>query len=170
MTNRQIGALVACIMAAMGLMIYFFQKEPNSLDDYNKKAIHQILDRYEKIKNTEYTEALHDTLVEIIKARRECFSTQVTSNERNDTCRKAYINSIFQTARAAIKSAPMPGRFIRCIGECPIAGSLCSGEPGTSEEECLDMEVRCIEYCLDEYWRGGEFPDETDYTRMKSKK
>jgi len=35
------------------------------------------------------------------------------------------------------------------------------------ELECIEMEARCIEYCLDEYWRGGSFPDGNTYTYKK---
>jgi len=48
-------------------------------------------------------------------------------------------------------------------------GTQRNGEEERSEAECIEMEVRCIEYCLDQYWRGGTFPDENNYTYGKSK-
>ena len=69
-----------------------------------------------------------------------------------------------------INSAPLRGLFIRCVRECPIAGSLCNGEPGASEAECIKTEARCIETCLDQFWRGGTFPDENNFTYKKNKK
>lgn len=168
-SNRQIMGLTLILLGVLALLIYFHHKETNRRDLYNKKAIKLSLETYELIKTTELSDTLHDRLVEIIQARKDCSAIQVSYDERNSRCRKAYINEIFQLARANIKSAPMPGLFIRTIRECPIAGSLCNGEVGRSEAECIEMEVRCIEYCLDQYWRGGTFPDENNYTYGKSK-
>jgi hypothetical protein len=38
-----------------------------------------------------------------------------------------------------------------------------------TDEECIEMEAKCIEYCLDVYWRGGTFPHGDTYIQTKNK-
>ena len=148
-------------------LLYLLHYRNDDIDNYNKKAIEVTLEKYEAIKKIEISDHLNGNLVEIIKGRKECFLSQIPYFSRNKKCNKDYINKIFELARDDIKSAPsdrdyiqsepMLGLFVRCLQECPIYGSLCNGEEGSSEQECIDMEARCIEYCLDENWRGGNF-------------
>lgn len=148
-------------------VLYSYRNENHK--DYNKQALDAFLKKYELVKQTETSEKIYDELIKIINNRKNCFVSHTSYNARTNSCRKEYVNALFRLARENIKSAPMPGLFIRCIRECPISGSLCSGEEGTSEKECIETEAKCIEFCLDEHWRGGTYPDEDDYTSNKKK-
>lgn len=150
-------------------LVYGYHYSTNKQENYDKKAIKKALEQYEQIRKTILSHELHFELLKIIKARKECFSTQKSWDARSVSCKRKYVNDIVLLARDKIKSAPMRGLFIRSIRECPIAGSLCKGEEGTQELECMEMEARCIEYCLDAYWRGGSFPDGNTYTYKKNK-
>lgn len=168
MTDKKMHIAVCLILAGIFFILYNYFHDNQTQKDYNKKAIVASLEKYELIKKTELSK-LHDQMLEIIRNRRDCFFSRFSYSERNDKCNRDYTNSIVQLARDNIKSAPMPGLFIRCIKECPIAGSLCNGEEDSNELDCIEMEARCIEYCFDEYWRGGNSPNGNIYTYKKNK-
>lgn len=151
------------------VLIYLGHYSHDDQENYDKRAIEKSIEQYEQSKLTVLSEELHSDLIRIIEARKECFSSQKSYDGRSATCKRAYVNEIVRLARNKIKSAPMRGLFIRAIRECPIAGSLCNGEYGMQEIECIEMEARCIEYCLDQYWRGGSFPDANTYTYKKNR-
>lgn len=165
MTDKRILITSFLFLAAIFFILYEYFYDNQNQSDYNKRAIKNSLEKYELIKKTELSEELYDQILEIIRNRNDCFSSRFSYSERKDKCNREYTNKIIRLIRAKIKSAPMPGLFIRCIKECPIAGSLCNGEEGRNELECLEMEARCIEYCLDEYWRGGNFPNGSTYKK-----
>ncbi|MBU0973643.1 MAG: hypothetical protein KKC20_23590 [Proteobacteria bacterium] len=165
-TKRAFGILF--VSGLICALVYGYQYKGHRQDNYDKKAIESSLEKYELAKKTEVSEQLRDPIFKIIQDRKDCYSSQVAYSERNNTCKRAYTNIIVQLARDTIKSAPMRGLFIRCIRECPIAGSLCNGEPGTNEQDCIKTEARCIEFCLDNYWRGGAFPDENNFIYKKN--
>lgn len=150
-------------------LVYGYHYTTNKQENYDKNAINQALEHYKQIQTTILSDELHSELLRIIKARKECFSTQKSYDARSVTCKREYVNDLVRLARDKIKSAPLRGLFIRGIRECPIAGSLCNGEEGTQELECMETEARCIEFCLDAYWRGGSFPDGNTYTYKKNK-
>lgn len=155
------------LFGVVGFGVYELASK-NKQEDYSEKAINASLEKYEKIKKTHLSKDLRKELISLIEERKDCFATRISYKNRSATCKRGYVNEIVLLARKKIKSAPMRGLFIRCVRECPIAGSLCSGEEGTQEEECIETEARCIEYCLDEYWRGGIFPNGNTYTYKKN--
>ncbi len=158
---------IALVLACVGMLLYGYNYQDTNLDDYSEKAINASLEKYEKVKKTDLSSDLHPTLVKIISHRKECFATQATYSARSKTCKRIYTNEIVQMARHNVKSAPMRGLFIRCVRTCPIAGSLCSGEEGTNKVECVNTEARCIEYCLDKYWRGASVHNGGKYNYKK---
>ncbi|MCP4021584.1 MAG: hypothetical protein GY729_07065 [Desulfobacteraceae bacterium] len=166
--NKRMATTSLLLISFVCLLVFLHMQTNQNQTNYNKKNVELILERYEEVKQTDLSNELHAKIFDIVQTRRDCFASQVTYDARNNTCRKEYTLSIFQLARENIKSAPMLGLFIRCIRECPIAGSLCTGEEGTNEDQCIDMEARCIEFCLDKYWRGGEYADGHSYTENKN--
>lgn len=168
--DRKILLLSFLCFGIIAVLVYGYNYSSNTEENYDKKILENALEQYEKIKTTILSDELHAELLNIINARKECFSSQKHYDGRSATCKREYVNSIVLLARNKIKSAPMRGLFIRSIRECPIAGSLCNGEEDAQELECIEMEARCIEYYLDTYWRGGSFPDENTYTYKKTRK
>jgi len=155
------------LFGVVGFVVYELASK-NKQEDYSKKAINASLKRYEQIKKTDLSKDLRKELIFLIEERKDCFAAQISYENRSATCKRGYVNRIVLLARRKIQSAPMRGLFIRCVRVCPIAGSLCSGEEGTQEKDCIETEARCIEYCLDKYWRGGTFPDGDTYTYKKN--
>jgi len=168
-TDKRVPCIAFLLLAGISFLLYEYFHDNKNQNDYNKRAIESSLKKYEQIKKTPLSDELHDRILEIIQKRKDCFFSRFSYTERNDKCNREYTNKIIQVARANIKSAPMPGLFIRCIKECPIAGSLCNGEQDDNEFECMNMEARCIEYCFDEYWRGGNLTNGETYTYKKNK-
>ncbi|MCP4370679.1 MAG: hypothetical protein GY797_21585 [Deltaproteobacteria bacterium] len=148
-------------------LIYGYQYDDNRAEDYNKKTLKTALEKYPLIKETDLSEVLYDSLIKLIMERKKCFASQTSYDDRSKTCKRAYITEVVMLARRHIQSAPMRGLFIRCVSECPITGSLCSGEEGSDETTCIETEARCIEFCLDEFWRGGSLPDGENYIYKK---
>lgn len=114
-----------------------------------------IVKHYNQVKQEETSE-LNDLLIKIVEDRLQCYSEVSDYTLRLQKCRKEYTYNILRTAREQIKSAPSVGYFMRCIQECPITFSICSGEDNYSidDRDCVEMEVLCIESCLDKFWRG----------------
>jgi len=170
MTDKRTIVSALLVLGVTFLIVHEYYFTRPQQEDYNKRAIEETLEKYELVKKTELTRELRYRTLGIVKDRKNCFSTQITYSERNNTCKREYTYQIVQLAREKIRSAPMRGLFIRCIRECPIAGSLCSGEDGTSEQQCIQMEAQCIEYCLDEFWRGGNIIFGDTYTHKNKKR
>jgi len=168
--DKRVTLSTLLFFGSIFLLVYAYLYEGNRQENYAKRALEATFEKYERIQKTDLSEELYDQIIEIVKTRKNCFASQISYAERNNTCKRAYTNQIVQLARDSIQSAPLRGLFIRCIRESPITGSLCSGEEGRTEQECIDMEARGIEYCLDEYWRGGAFPNQNNYTYQKNMK
>jgi hypothetical protein len=155
-------------LGVIGFLIYAFLDNGTKQEDYSRKTLNRYLETYEKIKKTDLSKSLRNKLILIIKERKDCFSSQMSYRARSANCKRVYVNKIVQLARKEIHSAPMRGLFIRSVRECPISGSLCNGEEGTHEQKCIETEARCIEYFLDQYWRGDGFPYADSYTYKKN--
>ena len=113
---------------------------------------------YAEMEATELS-ALKDDLAEIIRERMKCYSENPMALDRVRECRKQYVLQIVELCRDRILSAPMLGNAILCFQYCPISNAVCRGDDIDSPSvDCIPMESKCIEYCLDLYWRGGDYP------------
>ncbi len=108
---------------------------------------------------------LQDDLFGIINKRIACYQNNLMTVERVRDCRKTYVRDIVNLARERIRSVPKLGDSILCFQYCPMSHALCEGDDinGTSND-CIAEEARCIEYCLDQYWRGGTFSKDSPFS------
>ncbi len=109
---------------------------------------------YREILETEPSLVNAQTNDEIIRARLECYDKNIDSEHRAKTCNKEYMMRIIAATREDLKTKPRLGEFIAAAADCPIMFSMCVGS-GKNIEDCITFERRCIDFCLDQYWRGG---------------
>ena len=123
-------------------------------DSKHQTRIEYIEEAYSEIKETHLL-YIDDAWVDIINKRLQCFDSEYSVENRTKYCRRNYLKRILITARGKIKAAPLLGDFLVCLYMCPISHSMCKGND--ENDDCVVREVQCIEYCLDNYWRGGRY-------------
>lgn len=155
MQNKLLVAIAIVILgvfaATVGGVVFQEEETQPSLEEY-------ILERYDRIKAVEITDDLQEEFAAIIRKRTQCYEGETSFHSRLSNCRKAYINSLVRLSRKSVKSSPRLGEYLRCVSDCPITAALCNGESDSDEKDCIYRETQCLEYCLDEYWRGGTPP------------
>lgn len=119
-----------------------------------------IIQQYEFVKTAEQSD-LKDVFLEIIDRRLKCYSDTSDYSLRLSTCRKDYDYEILIAARENLKSSPSLGEFMLCTQNCPLSYSFCNGEELSEGEskDCREIEVLCIETCLNAFWRGNSLSD-----------
>ncbi|RJQ57687.1 MAG: hypothetical protein C4530_12145 [Desulfobacteraceae bacterium] len=128
--------------------------------DRMQHSLSQINFSYARMQKTELSDLMED-LSAIIHERLDCYSQNVMALDRVADCRKKYIRQIVELCRRRIKSAPRLGDAILCLQYCPISQAVCRGDNIDLEDaDCTPAESKCIEYCLDLFWRGGTLPKE----------
>lgn len=148
--------MITAFLAAVLLLLVLtnpFHKKKNAWDFYES-----MVKGYEDIQHVELSE-LEGDLRAVVTARNECYGQYSDLGSRLSICRKEYLSDILALSRQKVKAAPSLGKFMLCVRECPLAYSMCRGtEPKVEDTnaECAMQEVRCIESCLDQYWRGTE--------------
>jgi len=105
---------------------------------------------YAAVKETELSEH-SEALLEIIEKRMRCYSEEESLKRRLSECKKEYQLDIINYVKEKINSSPDFGKFIHCVETCPAVSAICKGE---RTEDCSELEVQCIEFCLDKFWRG----------------
>ena len=88
MNDKTTIILVLLILGVVLLIVYEDYIDAPQPEDYNKKAIEEILEKYQQVKKTKITHELRDRALTIVRNRKNCFSTQITYSERNNTCKK----------------------------------------------------------------------------------
>ncbi|MBF0469266.1 MAG: hypothetical protein HQK61_10355 [Desulfamplus sp.] len=138
---------------------------PGSMGYYDKSLISieydAIVEKYKLIKQGEQSE-LKDLLIAVVDNRLKCYFETPNYMLRLENCRKKYEYEILRTARENLKSAPSLGYFMLCVQDCPLSYSFCNGEDFSDHEtdqDCKEIEVLCIEKCLDTFWRGNSLSD-----------
>lgn len=135
------------------LLTNSFQKKNSAWDFYE-----DMVKGYEAIQKVELSE-LETELKAVVKRRNDCYGSLSNISSRLTICRKRYLYDILSLARQNIKSSPTLGKFMLCVRECPLAYSMCEGTEHKEVDinsECTVEEVKCIESCLDLYWRGTD--------------
>lgn len=143
------GALVA-VAAALSLMIHFRGKNPAWV------RYESMVERFETVRQVEFSE-LDGLLEKVVKDRFDCYATIAGYEKRLLKCRKQYMNKILEIARNNIKSSPSLGEYMLCVRDCPLAYSMCRGvdeDDVYDPMECIEVEIQCVEWCLDTFWRG----------------
>ncbi|MBF0574045.1 MAG: hypothetical protein HQK69_09855 [Desulfamplus sp.] len=152
------------ILAMLTFVTILFWTRPigqNSRSNEINSQYDQIIHNYELTKDTEQSD-LKPILLKIIDKRLKCYENIADYSLRLSTCRKQYQYELLRAARDNLKSSPSLGDFMLCTENCPLAYSFCNGEDMTPEEDsqkCQEIEVLCVERCLDAFWRGNGFSD-----------
>jgi hypothetical protein len=97
-------------------------------------------------------------LRDVVSNRLQCYEQNVNYLSRIRECRKGYLLDIVLVARQHVKSIPLLGNFSVCLEFCPIMYSICNGEMKDSGRDCIEHEIKCVDYCMDHYWRGAVPP------------
>ena len=150
------GFLGLCATAILALGCLGACKTIDASQPYrlNLSAINTV---YAEMQATELSD-LDNDLAEIINERLACYSKNLMAPERVRECRKNYVRQILELCRQRIQSAPRLGEAILGFQYCPISHAVCKGDNIDDEDvDCILAEIKCIEYWLDRYWRGGGF-------------
>lgn len=120
------------------------------------RLYHQLATFYEQVRETPLSSALKADLEKIVEARLDCYLDEQGYDGRLQECRNNYLTATIAMARQKVPAAPLLGNFILCIQDCPISHAICAGEHSYNNGvDCVAIESRCLEHCLDLYWRGG---------------
>ena len=154
MPDRKKQAIYAVVVvAALAVGAVTLSRNRNDARDFYGL----ILEHYETISETRLSE-LEEVLVETVNARVDCYG-ELSYDKKLLECRKQYMRTVLEIARQNIKSSPSLGEFMLCVRDCPLTHALCRGTDwnwASDPSECIETEARCLEWCLDAYWRGGQ--------------
>ncbi len=129
----------------------------SSLDLMPNRSVDEVSKLYDVINHVPLSE-LKDDIAKIIEERIACYNETPIASMRTSECRKAYNLKLLTLLHQKINAKPMLGESVLCFQYCPIFHALCRGNDlGGDPENCVLQEARCIEYCLDKYWRGTSF-------------
>ncbi len=158
--NKKTFKYIFTIFAFVVIFIWAKPTGQHSSEDSIATQYDQIVYQYEMIKKAEQSD-LKEVFLDIVKNRLKCYSANSDYSVRLSTCRKAYQYALLRAARENIKSSPSLGDFMLCIQNCPLAYSFCNGEELSEgqSKDCLQIEILCIESCLDKFWRGNSLSD-----------
>lgn len=137
------------------LVVIMGRSEKVTGPNLNRPTVDYFFDIYGKVRDTKPS-GLKDNLEAIVRKRLACYDRQYFVGNRLKECQKDYLLDLVTVARTNIKSAPLLGKALPGFKLCPIVYAMCQGEESKSgEEDCVVMEVKAIEYVLDQYWRGA---------------
>tara|TARA_B100000614_G_scaffold259483_1_gene284175 strand:- start:276 stop:797 length:522 start_codon:yes stop_codon:yes gene_type:complete len=137
--------------------LYLVLASPFETDRSAWEFYDQMVLGYEMIQDIELSE-LEDEFQTVVSERNDCYRGLSNLSARLSVCRKQYLTDILALARQNIKSSPSMGKFLLCVQECPLSYSMCRGtvtDEVDPDADCTLNEVKCIEGCLDLYWRGN---------------
>lgn len=110
---------------------------------------------YEQVRQVPCSDHNAPGLKRIIEQRLDCYAGSDDLRVRLSNCIPTYTTELVAFARDNIHSSPMLGRFVSEAEACPVVFSICRGTDNLTVEECTVMEEQCVEYMLDNYWRGS---------------
>ncbi len=145
-----LGLFLLCFL---GLSLYSSNK--TVLEHNSQENIDEL---YNKVNATLPSFRAKKEFETIILDRIDCFESNVSYRDRINICLHEYRGDITDVAREFIAGRPQLGLFIENVSLCPIMYNLCQGQKDLQEFEtnnlCIRFERQCIDYMLDEYWRG----------------
>lgn len=145
------------------ILFWAYPAGKESNDHLTSSQYDAIVHQYEAIKRAEQSN-LQDILLQIVNVRLKCYLNTSEYSLRLSECRKQYEYDILRAARENLKSSPSLGEFMLCIQNCPLAYSFCNGEELVEGKsiDCRNIEILCIENCLDMFWRGSSLSESTN--------
>lgn len=114
---------------------------------------------YRNVKKTHISQTSQRLFSNVVEKRLKCYARDSDYLYRIQECNYHYVDRIIQQARGNIDSIPSVGHFARNVRACPVVYSICMGESNGDSKQCISMELRCIDYNLDRYWRGVNAED-----------
>ena len=140
--------------------IIFLKNNEKKNEPTHESPVQKLIALYNEVEKTP-SSPMSERLSKIVNNRMNCYNKESDLSTRIEECRKDYIREIVFSARKGLKSVPMLGDFVLCIRYCPIIYAMCIGDENIKDsEDCVGQEVQCIDYCFDNYWRGGNPPKE----------
>lgn len=140
------------------LLVYYATTDMVVYKADSRTEIQASQDLYNKVIKTRPSRVNAKAYEDIIKTRLGCFDDNYDFTTRMKVCNKQYALDIIKISRKTIQSRPRIGTFISYVTDCPIVSSICKGTDA-SDEECIQLERQCIDFALDNYWRGVAFKD-----------
>lgn len=160
-TNRKTGpspifcgtVLLTVLLATLILPLPRFAGAANEMTDLrpNTEMVRYFYGQAKKTEPSMVDARQHE---QVIRDRLQCYFDNPVFTARMNNCNNHYINRIIELARASLTARPSMGDFVRKINTCPVIHNLCMGEVGVPDE-CILLERKCIDYFLDEFWRGN---------------
>ncbi len=114
----------------------------------------QLVAMYHEVKEAPLTQ-VSESCTPIIKKRLQCYGEANLGGMELKYCTQDYAFAIMRQAKEAHSSLPNKAPFLQCVSLCPIMHNMCMGEnPEMLHKACIETERRCVEYCLNQHWRG----------------
>lgn len=103
----------------------------------------------------------------IIGERTMCFARNFSYARRVKLCMEKYVRNIVSTSRSHISGRADIGLFVKHVAYCPSMYNFCMGQmdndDSRSRDACVTFERQCIDYMLDNHWRGVPLYDNMQY-------
>lgn len=118
-----------------------------------RNYMHFALELYKHSAETRLSSTSQELFSDTVDRRLQCYQLHGFYLERMQICNCNYVSEIINNSRKRIRSMPAVGSFAREVRRCPVVYAICMGKYD-DKAKCRDMELRCIDYNLDLYWRG----------------
>lgn len=129
----------------------------------SKTNIDFVRELYEKVNNTLPSVVSANENEKIIQDRLQCYAENDDYKQRIRMCNNFYAKRLVSQARSRLTSRPDIGFFIKNVNLCPVMYSMCVGQTANDKERCVTFERQCVDYMLDEFWRGAALYSQQQY-------
>ncbi len=114
----------------------------------------QLIAMYHEVKESPLT-LTSEACTPIIDRRLQCFGQAKLKGMELRYCTQEYSFAIMEQVGKSLDSLPQKAPFLQCVHLCPIMHNMCMGDNHELfHEVCITTEQRCVEYCLNQHWRG----------------
>ncbi len=135
------------ILFALGVAIFAYRTTAPE----NAEALRAM---YAEVKATSLS-GMARAFAPIVRTRINCFTHSERSMVVRNRCLSRYVDKVVAQTESDVKSLPDKPAFMICVRRCPIMASMCKGEASSNGiMDCSETELRCLDYCLDQHWRG----------------
>ncbi len=144
------GGIILSLLAAAAICMV-----PSHTYDVPKTSELQAAERlYRNSERTQLSTTSWELFRGTVSKRLACYREHGFWVDRIQTCNYAYVSGIIDSARKRIRAMPAVGIFVREVRNCPEVYAIAMAKTSGDKEKSMDMELRCIDYNLDLYWRG----------------
>lgn len=151
---RKVIIISAISIAIVCILIFV----PMNCTDIRKGSPYgSIKTFYQDVKKVKISDLDRPEIEKIIQKRINCYDKSFSYIDRISNCNINYISDIVEFSRKNIRSNPLLGNFVDKIVMCPVVYNVCQGSEDLENESCIDVENKCIESMMDQYWRGSNF-------------